>query len=76
MDNGERGMNPVAMTTINPRKEYWQSYGAQLFIFNPFPHNDTFWRPWETRILKTVGKGEIVHNEQFSFSHSVFYPFG
>ena len=25
MDNGERGMNPVAMTIINPRKEYWPS---------------------------------------------------
>ena len=22
MDSGERGMNPVAMTIINPRKEY------------------------------------------------------
>ena len=25
MDSGERGMNPVAMTIINPRKEYWTS---------------------------------------------------
>ena len=24
----------------------------------------------------TVGKGEIARNEQFSFSHSVFYLFG
>ena len=23
MDSGERGMDPVAMTIINPRKEYW-----------------------------------------------------
>ena len=23
----------------------------------------------------TAGKGEIARNEQFSFSHSVFYPF-
>ena len=28
MDNGERGMNPVAMTIINPRKEYWPSRGS------------------------------------------------
>ena len=28
MDSGERGMNPVAMTIINPRKEYWQSRGS------------------------------------------------
>ena len=25
MDSGERRMNPVAMTIINPRKEYWPS---------------------------------------------------
>ena len=24
-DSGERGMNPVAMTIINPRKEYWST---------------------------------------------------
>ena len=23
MNSGDRGMNPVAMTIINPRKEYW-----------------------------------------------------
>ena len=27
MDSGERGMDPVAMTIINPRKEYWPSRG-------------------------------------------------
>ena len=26
-DSGERGMNPVAMTIIIPRKEYWPSRG-------------------------------------------------
>ena len=26
-DSGERGMNPVAMTIINPWKEYWLSLG-------------------------------------------------
>ena len=34
--------------------------------FNPFQHNDTFWRPWKTSLLKNnVGKGEIACNEQF-----------
>ena len=28
MDSGERGMNPVAMTIINPWKEYWPSRGS------------------------------------------------
>ena len=26
--SGERGMNAVAMTIINPRKEYWSSRGS------------------------------------------------
>ena len=29
MDSGERGMSFVAMTIINPRKEYWQSQGIE-----------------------------------------------
>ena len=28
MDCGERGMSPVAMTIINPRREYWPSRGS------------------------------------------------
>ena len=28
MDSSERGMNPVEMTIINPRKEYWPSQGS------------------------------------------------
>ena len=29
-DSGDREMNPVAMTIINPRKKYWQSWGIGL----------------------------------------------
>ena len=28
MDSGETGVNPVAMTIINPRKEYWLGRGS------------------------------------------------
>ena len=28
MGSCERGMNPVAMTIINPRKEYWSGRGS------------------------------------------------
>ena len=28
MDSRERGMSPVAMTIINPQKEYWPSKGS------------------------------------------------
>ena len=27
-DSGGRGMNPVAMTIIDPEREYWQSWGS------------------------------------------------
>ena len=44
---------------------------------NPFPHNDTFWRPWETSLLKTLWEKEkLLVTSNFSFSHSVFHPFG
>ena len=44
---------------------------------NPFPHSDTFWRPWETSLLKTLWEKEkLLVTSNFSFSHSVFYPFG
>ena len=42
--------------------------------FNPFPHNDTFRRPWETSLLKTLGKGEIARNEQFLLFPQCFLP--
>ena len=45
--------------------------------FNSFPHNDTFWRPLETSLLKTLWEMEkLLVTRNFSFSHSVFYPFG
>ena len=44
--------------------------------FNPFPHNDTFWRPWETGLLKTLWEKEkLLITSNFSFTQSVCYPF-
>ena len=44
---------------------------------NPFPHNDTFWHPWQTSLLKTLWEKEkLLVTSNFSFSHSVFFPFG
>ena len=46
-------------------------------LFNPFPHNDTFWRPWETSLLKTMSEKEkLLIMSNFSFSYSVFYQYG
>ena len=45
-------------------------------FFSPFPNNDTFRRPWETSLLKTPWEKEkLLVTSNFSFSHSVFYPF-
>ena len=42
-------------------------------LVNPFPHNDTFWRPWETSLLKTLWEKEkLLIRSNFSFSHRVF----
>ena len=56
---------------------FLQFFCFSLFlIFNPFPHNDTFWCPWETRLLKTLWEKEkLFVTSNFSFSHSVFYRF-
>ena len=48
-----------------------------LCTINPFPHKNTFWRPWETSLLKKLWEKEkLLDTSNFSFSHTVFYPFG
>ena len=31
---------------------------SNLICINPFQHHDTFWRPWETNLLKTLWEKE------------------
>ena len=43
--------------------------------FNPFPHNDTFWCPWETSLLKTLWEKEkFSRNKQFLLFPRCFLP--
>ena len=43
---------------------------------NPFPHNDNFWRPWETSLLKTLWEKEkLLVTSNFSFSPQCFLIF-
>ena len=59
----------IGQTKFQAKNEKWP--------FNPFPHNDTFWCPWETSLLKTLWEKEkLLIMSNFSFSHSIFYPFG
>ena len=49
----------------------WRTY---CHFLNPSPHNDTFWRPWETSLLKTQWEKEkLLVTSNFSYTHSVFY---
>ena len=45
-------------------------------FINPFPHNNTFWRPWETSLLETLWEKEkLLVTSNFSFTLIVFYQF-
>ena len=40
-----------------------------VFHFNPSPHNDTFWHPWQRSILKTLWEKEkILVTSNFFFT--------
>ena len=44
---------------------------------NPFPNKACFFRVYGTSLLKTLWEKEkLLVTSNFSFSHSVFYPFG
>ena len=46
------------------------------FVFNPLPHNDTFWPLRETSLLKTLCQMEkLLVTSNFSFTHNIFYTF-
>ena len=46
-------------------------------LFNPFPNKPWFLRVCSTSLLKTLWEKEkLLVMSNFSFSHSVFYPFG
>ena len=48
-----------------------------LQLINPFPNKPWFLRVCSTSLLKTLWEKEkLLVTSNFSFSHSVFYPFG
>ena len=51
--------------------------GIVWYRVNPFPNKPLFLRVCSTRFLKTLwGNRKLLVTSNFSFSHSVFYPFG
>ena len=49
---------------------------TKYVFFNPFPNKPWFLRVSSTSLLKTLWEKEkLLVTSNFSFSHSVFYPF-
>ena len=47
-----------------------------MSVFNPFPNKPWFLRICSASCLKTLwGKEKLLATSNFSFSHSIFYPF-
>ena len=42
----------------NAGRQHFLPVRNMFLSLNPFPHNDTFWRPWETSLLKTLWEKE------------------
>ena len=59
-----------------PVSSSFKSSSANSFSFNPFPNKPWFLRVCSTSLLKTLWEKEkLLIASNFSFSHSVFYPF-
>ena len=73
-DSGDRGMNPVAVTIVNPRKEYWLSRGWTSDLL--FSSLQCYWlryRAQAERVLASYGTNVEIRTaaelaQQFSFS--------
>ena len=47
----------------------------KIKVLNPFPHNDTFWRPWKTSLLKTLWEKEkLLATIKFLLYPQCFLP--
>ena len=79
MDSDERGMNPIAMTIINPRKECCSSQGSNQrpLVLKSYVLLTELWglaQPWE-KIFSTHkhGKEKIENNHHVLLFPQSFY---
>ena len=42
--------------------------------YNPFPHNDTFLRPWETSLLKTLYEAMVFYGRNKKGKRTLIWP--
>ena len=70
----EIGQIDVLSAVTRTKKKPWVTYKDS---FNPFPNKPWFLRVCSTSLLKTLWEKEkLLVTSNFSFSHSVFYPYG
>ena len=73
MDSGERGMNPVAMTIMDPRKEYWPSQGlSQRPVLKSAMLLSELWASACKELnLRLYGKGRNCHVKSISHGENL-----
>ena len=54
---------------------YFRCLVKSLHFYDTLTHSHTMTPLGNKPFENTVGKGEIARNENFSFTHTVFYPF-
>ena len=64
------------LSTVFVFATFWKNCCPKCNLFNPFWNNPWFLRVYSTSFLKTLWEKEkLLVTSNFSFSHSVFYPF-
>ena len=72
-DSGERGMNLVAMTIINPGKEYWPSRESNSDLLFSSLQSYRLRYGARLKVLENIdGKGENAGNQHFLLSPQCF----
>ena len=71
MDGSERGINPVAMSVINLRKEYWQSRGSNQRFSSPVGYRLSYGGSAVWQQTKYCGRMELGHGEDLQVAKHI-----
>ena len=78
-NNGQREKYEVLLQRLSSsqveRKMDKLGIQSMTLVFNPFQNKPWFLHACSTSLLKTLGKGEIAHNEQFLLFPQCFLSF-
>ena len=71
------GIKSAELNDVTQPKCYRLPTNITLIVLNSFPNKPWFLRVYSASLLKTLWEKEkLLVTSNFSFSHSVFYPFG